>query len=131
MSSIYTQVANPEAPCSCQDCDWTGPASALQLVASIEERISAEEIVPAGECPECGALAHLDEITPTADEVAISQEILQRLINAAHTTVEDWETGIKDGTYEADLQGALDEFAGAIETAEAILAKPETPVEGA
>jgi hypothetical protein len=34
------------------------------MVADIEQRIAAGETVPAGECPECGALAHLDQVEP-------------------------------------------------------------------
>ena len=133
MSSIYIQVASPEAPCSCQDCDWQGPASALQLVASIEERISAGEIVPAGECPACGALAHLDEPVraPAAGDVAIPRSVLQGLINAAQTTAEDWKSGIEAGTYEADLIGALDKIEGDISAAEAALATAATTPEAA
>lgn len=133
MSSIYIQVANPEAPCSCQDCDWQGPASALQLVASIEERISAGEIVPAGECPACGALAHLDAPEPVVapDAVAIPRAVLQALVNAAQTTAEDWKTGIESGTYESDLIGALDKIENAIAAAEAALGQTATTSEAA
>lgn len=133
MSSIHIQVANPDAPCSCQDCDWQGPASALLMVASVEERITAGEIVPAGECPECGALAHLDEPgrAPAAGDVAIPRSVLQGLINAAQTTAEDWKTGIESGNYEADLIGALDKIESAIAAAEAALGQTATTPEAA
>lgn len=60
-----------EDPCECSDCDWTGPASNLHSVSDIEERVSAGEIVPAGECPECGALAHLSEDDNTRERAEI------------------------------------------------------------
>jgi hypothetical protein len=43
--------------CACQDCGWEGPADDVGDIADVQERIGAGEIVPAGQCPECGALA--------------------------------------------------------------------------
>lgn len=51
----------PTAPVKCSDCDWTGESQALDMVSDIEQRIYPGETVPAGQCPECGACAHLDE----------------------------------------------------------------------
>ena len=51
--------------CGCNDagCGWKGPARDLGCqIAQVEdffERVAPGEIVPVGECPECGALAHL------------------------------------------------------------------------
>ena len=44
-------------------CDWTGTESDLSGhgIPDIFERVDAGETMPAGECPECGALAHLVE----------------------------------------------------------------------
>jgi hypothetical protein len=129
MSSIFIQVQNPDAPCTCSDCDWTGPAKNLDMVASVEKRISAGEIVPAGECPECGALAHLDE--PLArlapGEIAIDRDLLRRLIGWAHNTEVDWQSGINDHTYEADLVGDLGKLSADMKAAETLLATPEPP----
>lgn len=129
MSSIFIQVLSDTAPCTCQDCDWQGPASALDMVSEIEERIAAGEIVPAGQCPECGALASLDEpeARPGPADVVIPRVLLQRLVNAADTTAEEWKTGIKDGTYEADLQGDLDKVQQSIKAAEELLAGAPVP----
>mgnify|MGYP001610085038 CR=1 FL=1 len=46
--------------CSCADCGWQGPANDLDMIADIQERVDAGCEVPAGQCPECGALAYLD-----------------------------------------------------------------------
>ena len=44
---------------ACQDCAWTGPAGELTHIRDIPQRVGAGEPMPAGECPLCGALAHL------------------------------------------------------------------------
>lgn len=51
-----------ETKCRCGNCGWTGPESALRCgLTEIEDfwsRVSPGEVVPDGECPECGGLAH-------------------------------------------------------------------------
>lgn len=44
----------------CDNCDWTGDDLRydLAMVPDLNERVHPGEIVPAGECPECGCLAH-------------------------------------------------------------------------
>lgn len=46
------------APVACDNCDWTG--STDDVVISISLALFAGEIVPAGACPHCGALAFLE-----------------------------------------------------------------------
>ncbi len=43
----------------CSNCEWTGIALDLKDVREIGVRLTPGETVPAGECPKCGALAHL------------------------------------------------------------------------
>lgn len=44
----------------CQNCNWAGPYSDAQPdIPDIAERIEPGEIVPACECPKCGALCHI------------------------------------------------------------------------
>lgn len=45
--------------CACQDCDWQGDVGACAEISDVLDRVNVGEIFPAGECPECGALAHL------------------------------------------------------------------------
>jgi hypothetical protein len=59
MTQCYIQDA--EGPCSCANCDWKGDAEKLDMITDIQERITAGGVVPAGQCPECGALAYLDK----------------------------------------------------------------------
>ena len=48
----------------CPNCDWTGTDDDIDLcdVPDLIERIEPGEEVPAGECPKCGSLAHLDRV---------------------------------------------------------------------
>lgn len=45
----------------CQDCEWTGDIGDVsdKGIRDIFERVSPGEVMPAGECPKCGALVHL------------------------------------------------------------------------
>lgn len=45
--------------CACGNCDWRGPMADTHEIENIDQRVYAGEIVPAGQCPECGALVHL------------------------------------------------------------------------
>ena len=47
--------------CACQNCDWAGEACDLDGISDYEQRVAPGEITPAGQCPECGALASLKE----------------------------------------------------------------------
>jgi len=51
-----------QLPVSCDNCAWTGKTLDVQPIHDLEERIAPGEVVPAGECPECGALAHLVQV---------------------------------------------------------------------
>lgn len=44
--------------CECDNCSWTGHADELRPIENPAERIAPGGIAPAGECPECGALAY-------------------------------------------------------------------------
>lgn len=45
----------------CANCDWSGDIDDLKPIKDIHQRVAPGETMPAGECPECGCLAHLDE----------------------------------------------------------------------
>ena len=44
---------------ACDDCNWKGQAGELDAISDFSERVSPGELCPAGECPSCGALAHV------------------------------------------------------------------------
>ena len=61
-ATAYVPAETGEPVCRCQNCNWTG---VIGLVNPIEdffvfERVAPGEICPAGDCPECGAVAHID-----------------------------------------------------------------------
>jgi hypothetical protein len=52
----------PALRCHCQNCDWTGTTDELDDIQHCAERVSPGEPFPAGECPDCGALAQIDDL---------------------------------------------------------------------
>ena len=71
MSCIDLQSAlEPQTLVSCQNCSWTGLASHLHAIRDLATRIAPGETVLAGQCPDCGALAHLD-----APQSSVSLEV--------------------------------------------------------
>lgn len=46
---------------ACDNCEWQGLANETHGIERLAERIAPGETVPAGECPKCGALAHLSQ----------------------------------------------------------------------
>ena len=59
----------------CDNCNWRGTDEQLGLPLSeirhLAERLDPGGIVPAGECPECGCLAHpIAEAGPGRDRPA-------------------------------------------------------------
>ena len=72
MTTLYMDHnMDPDAPCECGNCDWKGAAAALDAIEDAQERLSPGETVPAGECPECGALAYLaKEEAPAAPAIS-------------------------------------------------------------
>jgi hypothetical protein len=75
------------------------------MVASVEERITAGEIVPAGECPDCGALAHLDEpeVAPPVYVVGVEGGVVQGMSTsridsrAPRIIICDWDARDDEG----------------------------------
>lgn len=67
---VEKQVEPEDPPAECQNCDWEGLESELYLLADVHQRVAPGEVMPAGECPECGAVAHLkDDEEPEWEEV--------------------------------------------------------------
>lgn len=58
MSQVMV-LCDPDAKVACQDCDWEGFGADLDMICDFEDRVCAGEIVPAGQCPECGVLCHV------------------------------------------------------------------------
>jgi len=52
----------PDVLVRCDNCEWTGTEAQIEvtygMVPDLAERTAPGEIIPSGECPECGCLAH-------------------------------------------------------------------------
>lgn len=55
----YPTVDDLSDLAACQNCDWEGKETELCEIVDLEQRVGPGETMPAGECPECGALAQL------------------------------------------------------------------------
>ena len=71
--------AHDGAKVSCGNCDWTGTEDDCNEIEYFSERVTPGETMPAGECPECGALAHLvtDENEMSVDAAVIARRIIE------------------------------------------------------
>lgn len=47
----------------CDNCAEVHPQGKLAIIRDYETRVSADEVAPAGECPTCGALCHLIDVS--------------------------------------------------------------------
>lgn len=75
----------------CQNCDFAGDREKIKRqfpdIPNLAERVSPGELVPFGECPECGALVHL--MPGSVDEMR------DDLLKHISTLVKYWAT-VKD-----------------------------------
>lgn len=109
MTQCWIENVDDDAPCSCGDCAWTGPASDLDMISDIQERLTPNDPVPAGQCPECGDLAYLDEDDAQPDDT--HRAALQAIANAApevdpgegewHSIADAYLCGVTQGQYVA------------------------------
>ena len=62
MTDRYTMLVNDndDRPVKCYNCNWIGTADTMdRLIFNLDNRLVPGGVIPAGECPECGALAYL------------------------------------------------------------------------
>jgi hypothetical protein len=60
MSNVsFAYNVEDSALCKCDDCGHVCPVSALDDICDVQERLDPGGVVPAGQCPECGALSYL------------------------------------------------------------------------
>lgn len=61
-SAATSDAAEEDSDCRCGNCNWQGRESAIKVpffrINRMEARVEPNELVPAGECPDCGCLAH-------------------------------------------------------------------------
>ncbi len=86
MSNITLHYSDGKATARCQNCDWSGPFDDSLSIVDAEERLTPGEIVPCGECPQCGSLAHLDPPPTWGVESSLnrSRDRQSRLVKKLH-----------------------------------------------
>lgn len=82
MTTLYLAMPDDPRPVSCANCDWKGIASQTESIDHAQERMEPGEIVPAGECPVCGALAYLEN--PINEKIRCLQGIVNELLEDEH-----------------------------------------------
>ena len=61
MTTNSTAALAPiETVYSCENCEWEGPESHVVSLTRATDRILPGELMPRGECPDCGAIAWAD-----------------------------------------------------------------------
>jgi hypothetical protein len=91
MTDVLFCDVSPATPCYCGNCDWRGSFDGTKIIHDFEERIDPGAEVPAGECPECGALAYID--TPETRARGAAEDLLAALeaLQAWAATMGGWE----------------------------------------
>lgn len=110
MTKTTMQNVSAIIDCRCDDCGTITIASKLEEIDDIGERLDPGSIVPAGQCPECGALAYyLDEVAPAGSAQAQGHK-MHDLLCAAHTIFDGEEESVKEE--HADFIAELNAFLG-------------------
>lgn len=89
-TNLTANVEDGSDACACHNCDWAGPLDECEEVDDIGARLDPGSEVPAGQCPDCGALAYLvkeskDPLSERAPLAAISA------LNAARAFIAGFE----------------------------------------
>lgn len=88
----------------CDNCDWQGTADRTNPIEAAHVRLDAGSEIPVGECPECGALAYLQEPThgsPRANEQRAEHLLAGMCEAAARLIQEAKESVITAGSLQA------------------------------
>ena len=106
----------------CGNCDYaTDDRDDLSPLADLELRIESDDIMGAGECPECGAMVF--DTTGHNYRAIHNHDELLKALRAIVEYASDWETGCDDPR---DIRDAEDEHASAIEAARLAITKATT-----
>lgn len=82
-------------PCKCDDCGTVTPLSDLEPIQDPGERLSPNSPVPAGECPNCDALAYVIEDTDPDVLVITAGGLVQSVAvagKAVRAVIHDYDT---------------------------------------
>lgn len=103
MTSLYLKdnLESLDTPCRCDNCDWRGPASDLDVIEDAQERLDPGCEVPVGACPDCGMLAYLWE-----PKKAVSDRLARAAISALLDQVGQMRAMFSDD--DGAIQNAVD-----------------------
>lgn len=87
MTQPNTADEEGRRPVCCDNCEWGGAEDECVEAKDLHARLTPGAIVPAGECPECGALAYL--IGASAGEAP--RQMIRDLLGAIGNLVEQVE----------------------------------------
>ncbi len=73
------ETGDEAASAECQNCDWRGDPAECRPLQDVLDRVDPGEVMPIGECPECGCVCHFsDRVVVTLNKVEV--ERLRRLL---------------------------------------------------
>lgn len=97
----------------CASCDYeTDDSPLFDGLSSRDSRAESDDLMGAGECPECGAMVF--DTTGHNYQVIHNHDKILNALRAIFEYASDWETGCDDPR---DIRDAEDEHASAMETA--------------
>lgn len=88
---------------TCNNCGRQWQVEKLKSIDNLQQRVAPGEIVPTGECPECGALCHLEQPARTVI-VNVYGGLVQAVYSDAKVVdviVVDWD---QEGVTEEDME---------------------------
>ena len=74
---------------TCRECAWHGAVSQCEPIAPryLPERVAVGDAMPAGECPECGANAMLDQERQRTNDLRPAMEALMLDLDLLHRNI--------------------------------------------
>ena len=66
--------------CTCGDCEqrWD-PGDLVWPIPDVSDRVTPGEVMPAGECPDCGALVHLPPGSGVVERVGVDGSLFSEV----------------------------------------------------
>lgn len=114
MTQCYLTPERDDIPCRCDNCDAADlKAGDLEMITDIQERLDPGCIVPAGQCPHCGALAYYqDEHAPgwTAQSIGHRLAHAHEQATATLDKAEAFIAGFEDDEMQEGIPALLAEI---------------------
>ena len=70
----------------CGSCGWTGDEGKVGAVLNLSERVDPGEIMPEGDCPQCGALVYGDHpLSLDLDDLRVERRVGKAIFSVRRT----------------------------------------------